>query len=196
MSLPCEPDPVKLIASIFSPQEPLIHEVITELSLSYGPVDWESPPELSLSYGPVDWESPPLFFDRTRYYEKEMGWPLHRRFVSFEQLIPPDDLVKIKLETNQLEEQHIFEGKRLVNIDPGYIGLERLVLATGKNYVHRIYLGKGIYGDLTLVFKKGTFRALEWTYRDYADPEMIEMFNQIRKRYTEQLKDLRKVEKE
>jgi len=57
-------------------------------------------------------------------------------------------------------------------------------------------LGKGIYGDLTLVFKKGTFRALEWTYRDYADPEMIEMFNQIRKRYTEQLKDLRKVEKE
>ncbi|MBW2083491.1 MAG: DUF4416 family protein [Deltaproteobacteria bacterium] len=181
MSLPCEPDPVKLIASIFSPQEPLIHEVITELSLSYGPVDWESPP---------------LFFDRTRYYEKEMGWPLHRRFVSFEQLIPPDDLVKIKLETNQLEEQHVFEGKRLVNIDPGYIGLERLVLATGKNYVHRIYLGKGIYGDLTLVFKKGTFRALEWTYRDYADPEMIEMFNQIRKRYTEQLKDLRKVEKE
>ena len=178
MSQPREPDPVKLIASIFTPKEDLIREVINELSLRYGPVDWESPP---------------MFFDRTRYYEREMGWPLHRRFVSFEQLISPDYLVNVKLETNELESRYLQEGSRLVNIDPGYIGLERLVLATGKNYVHRIYLGKGIYADLTLIYKKGSFRSLDWTYKDYANPKMIEMFNNVRKRYTEQLKERKRL---
>ena len=178
MSQPREPVPVKLIASIFTPKEDLIWEVINELTLRYGPVDWESPP---------------MFFDRTRYYEREMGWPLYRRFVSFEQLISPDHLVDIKLDTNDLESRYLRMGNRLVNIDPGYIGLERLVLATGKNYVHRIYLGKGIYADLTLIYKKGSFRALDWTYRDYADPKMIEMFNKIRKRYAEQLKEQKRI---
>ena len=179
MSQPREPDPVKLIASIFTPKEDLIWEVINELSLRYGPVDWESPP---------------MFFDRTRYYEREMGWPLHRRFVSFEYLISPDNIVNVKLETNELESRYLQEGNRLVNIDPGYIGLERLVLATGKNYVHRIYLGKGIYADLTLIYKKGSFRSLDWTYKDYADPKMIEMFNNVRKRYTEQLKERKRLD--
>ena len=178
MSQPREPDPVKLIASIFTPKDDLIREVINELSLRYGPVDWESPP---------------MFFDRTRYYEREMGWPLHRRFVSFEYLISPDDIVNVKLETNELESRYLQEGNRLVNIDPGYIGLERLVLATGKNYVHRIYLRKGIYADLTLIYKKGSFRSLDWTYKDYANPKMIEMFNNVRKRYTEQLKERKKL---
>ena len=179
MSQPREPDPVKLIASIFTPKEDLIREVINELSLRYGPVDWESPP---------------MFFDRTRYYEREMGWPLHRRFVSFEYLISPDDIVNVKLETNELESRYLQEGNRLVNIDPGYIGLERLVLATGKNYVHRIYLRNGIYADLTLIYKKGSFRSLEWTYKDYADPKMIEMFNNVRKRYTGQLKERKRLD--
>ena len=179
MSQPREPDPVKLIASIFTPKEDLIREVINELSLRYGPVDWESPP---------------MFFDRTRYYEREMGWPLHRRFVSFEYLISPDDIVNVKLETNELESRYLQEGNRLVNIDPGYIGLERLVLATGKNYVHRIYLRKGIYADLTLIYKKGSFRSLDWTYKDYANPKMIEMFNNVRKRYTEQLKERKRLD--
>lgn len=178
MSQPREPDPVKLIASIFTPKDDLIREVINELSLRYGPVDWESPP---------------MFFDRTRYYEREMGWPLHRRFVSFEYLISPDDIVNVKLETNELESRYLQEGNRLVNIDPGYIGLERLVLATGKNYVHRIYLRKGIYADLTLIYKKGSFRSLDWTYKDYANPKMIEMFNNVRKRYTEQLKERKRL---
>jgi len=178
MSQPREPDPVKLIASIFTPKDDLIREVINELSLRYGPVDWESPP---------------MFFDRTRYYEREMGWPLHRRFVSFEYLISPDDIVNVKLETNELESRYLQEGNRLVNIDPGYIGLERLVLATGKNYVHRVYLRKGIYADLTLIYKKGSFRSLDWTYKDYANPKMIEMFNNVRKRYTEQLKERKRL---
>ena len=172
MSAPREPEDVKLVSSLFSPQEPLLGQVIRELQVSFGPVDWTSPP---------------LCFDRTRYYEREMGWPLHRRFVSFRRLIRPEEIVQVKLMCNQTESKHSVAGKRQINIDPGYISLERLILATGKNYTHRIYLSKGIYADLTLVFRKGTFVTLQWTYRDYADPVVINYFNDVRARYKMQL---------
>lgn len=175
MSSPGKPDDVKLISSVFSPREDLIEDVLARLE------------EL---FGPVDWKSPPVFFDRTRYYEREMGWPLHRRFVSFRALVRPDDLPDIKEKTNHIEERHLLDKGREVNIDPGYICLERLVLATGKNYTHRIYLSKGIYADLTLIFNRGTFRPLEWTYRDYADPETITWFNDVRERYKRQIRGI------
>jgi hypothetical protein len=172
MSSPREADDVRLISSIFSPHEELIETAIGRLEEMFGPLDWRSPLVL---------------FDRTRYYEKEMGWPLHRRFVSFRDLIRPEALVEVKIRTNALEKMCIQEGKRTVNIDPGYVCMERLVLATGKNYTHRIYLAKGIYADLTLVFHKGSFRPLEWTYRDYAEEGLIAQFNEIRARYKAQL---------
>jgi len=173
MSAPKQADDVKLLVSVFSPEERLLEEVM-----------WE----LQAMCGAVDWMSPPLFFDRTRYYEKEMGWPLYRRFLSFEKLIRPESLVEIKLETNELEKRYLQEGKRRVNIDPGYIALERLVLATGKNYTHRVYLSKGIYADLTLVFHQGSFQTLAWTYRDYGDPVIIGYFNEVRGHYKSQLR--------
>jgi hypothetical protein len=173
MSAPKQADDVKLLVSVFSPEERLLEEVMRELQAMCGAVDWMSPP---------------VFFDRTRYYEKEMGWPLHRRFLSFEKLIRPESLVEIKLETNELEKRYLQEGKRRVNIDPGYIALERLVLATGKNYTHRVYLSKGIYADLTLVFHQGSFQTVAWTYRDYGDPVIIRYFNEVRKHYKSQLR--------
>lgn len=173
MSAPKQADDVKLLVSVFSSEERLLEEVMRELQAMCGAVDWMSPP---------------LFFDRTRYYEKEMGWPLHRRFLSFEKLIRPESLVEIKLETNELEKRYLREGKRRVNIDPGYIALERLVLATGKNYTHRVYLSKGIYADLTLVFHQGSFQTLAWTYRDYGDPVIIGCFNEAREHYKSQLR--------
>jgi hypothetical protein len=173
MSHPSEAEDVKLISSLFSSEEALIQKII---------------PELETMFGPADWISKGLLFDRTRYYAREMGWPLFRRFVAFRDLISPDSIVDIKLKTQALEEECLLESKRQVNIDPGYISLERLVLATGKNYTHRIYLSKGIYADLTLIFHRGTFRTLEWTYPDYAAYEVIEYFNDIRKRYKDQLR--------
>ena len=175
MSTPKVAEDVKLIASLFSPEEKILEEVILDLKAMY-----RSP----------DWVSPPLFFDRTRYYEKEMGWPLYRRFLSFEPLIRPEAIVDIKLHTNEVEKKYLQGTRRRVNIDPGYIALERLVLATGKNYTHRIYLSKGIYADLTLVFHQGSFQTLAWTYRDYADPGVIGYFNEIRERYKNQLRGL------
>jgi hypothetical protein len=71
---------------------------------------------------------------------------------------------------------------------------ERLILATGKNYVHRVYLSKGIYADLTLIFRKGSFRPVKWTYPDYATPELIGFFNEIRKKYMEQLREMKRLD--
>ncbi|MCF8128955.1 MAG: DUF4416 family protein [Deltaproteobacteria bacterium] len=179
MSRPELSEKVKLIMSLFSPEKALIESVMESLVRQYGEADWISPE---------------MFFDRTRYYEKEMGWPLHRRFLSFKKLIPPEMLVEVKLGTNDLETAFLKGQKRRINIDPGYISLERLVLATGKNYIHRIYLGKGIYADLTLVFKRGGFVPLEWTYPDYADPKMIDDFNTIRSRYLDRLREEKQID--
>lgn len=175
MSSPNEAEDVKLISSLFSPHKELIVRVISELEQIFGPTDWISPE---------------LFFDRTKYYAKEMGWPLHRRFVSFQPLIRPLRIVVIKLTTNRIENENLQDGKRQINIDPGYVSLERLVLATGKNYGHRIYLSKGIYADLSLIFRKGSFGPLQWTYKDYASPEIIAFFNDVRERYKRQLRGI------
>ena len=173
MSKPEKSDEVKLIASLFSSEKALVERAIEQLVNIYGDADWISSE---------------IFFDRTRYYEKEMGWPLHRRFLSFKNLIPPEMLVNVKLKTNEIEKTYLKGEKRRINIDPGYISLERLILATGKNYIHRVYLREGIYADLTLVFKRGGFVPLEWTYPDYAHPEMIACFNTIRAQYLDQLR--------
>jgi hypothetical protein len=179
MSHPHLPEKVRLIASLFSPDSGVIDRAIAQLS------------EI---YGSVEWVSPEMFFDRTRYYAREMGWPLYRRFVSFEELISPETLVEVKLTTNVVENEYLVQGNRRINIDPGYISLERLVLATGKNYIHRVYLAKGIFADLTLVFKRGSFRPLEWTYRDYSAPEMIAVFNELRSAYMEKLREIRRID--
>lgn len=179
MSHPHKPERVKLISSLFSSEKSVIDMVIAQMS------------EI---YGPIDWSSPEMFFDRTEYYAKEMGWPLHRRFISFEKLIPPETFVEVKLKTNEIENGYLMRGNRQINIDPGYMSPERLILATGKNYIHRVYLAKGIYADLTLIFKSGSFRPLEWTYRDYSDPKMIEYFNKLRKTYMQKLREIKRID--
>ena len=172
MSQPSRADDVKLISSLFSSDKAFIHEVIRVLERRFGSVDWTSPE---------------LFFDRTQYYAKEMGWPLHRHFVSFKKLIRPQDVVEVKLETNRIENEYLEDGNRKINIDPGYISLERLILATGKNYTHRIYMSKGIFADLTLIYNRGSFKPLDWTFKDYASPEIINLFNHVREKYKRQL---------
>jgi hypothetical protein len=179
MSQPQEPDPVKLISSIFSAEKEMIDETLAAFCEFHGPAD-----RISRE----------LLFDRTRYYAREMGWPLYRRFVSFENLIPPEGLVAVKLKSHEIEQRYLRNGDRRVNIDPGYVSAERLILATGKNYVHRVYLSGGIYADLTLLYRKGSFRPLGWTYPDYADPDIIAFFNDVREAYMGQLREMRRID--
>lgn len=173
-----EPLPVKLIASMFTASGELLEEAKVRLSQEFGPIDYES--EL-------------LPFDHTTYYAAEFGENLKRRFVSFEELVHPGRLAEIKLLTNALEVEWAVggrprEGKRRINIDPGYVSHSKLVLATTKNHAHRIYLAQGIYAEVTLRFRDGTFRAWPWSYPDYASPPLITIFNQIRGLYVKQLR--------
>jgi hypothetical protein len=173
MSQPKEPMPAKLVVSVFLKEKVLIKSVVEDLMETYGAVDVMS------AWMPFDW---------TAYYQTEMGAPLFRRMIVFRQLIEQQALPEIKRATNDIEKRYVANDKRRVNIDPGYLLLERFVLATGKNFSHRIYIGKQIYADLTLIYRKGGFRALPWTFPDYADSGMHAFLEKARKKYAFDLK--------
>ena len=175
MSLPQAPKPAKLVISLFMKKKRLIDSVAVQLIEKFGLVDIISP-----------WFS----FDYTTYYKTEMGAPLFRRVLTFKKLIKQSALSDIKITTNSLEQQYLLNSDRMINIDPGYMLQERFVLATGKNFAHRIYIGKNIYADLTLIYTKGAFQKLPWTYPDYADKEMLSCLELVRKKYTEDLKQI------
>ena len=102
------------------------------------------------------------------YYDPEMGSDIKKVIFSFRELVPRENLVKVKLFCAALEKKYSENGNRLVNLDPGLLTLENFILATGKNYSHRIYLGKGVFAEVTLMFgKKNVIKELPWTYRDY-----------------------------
>ncbi len=128
-------------------------------------------------------------FDYTGYYEEEMGTGLTRTLITYRKLIKREEIVELKIFTNKLEKVFSFENKRTVNIDPGYIAQEHIILATGKGFSHRPYLGRGVYADLTLVYTKDEYRALEWTYPDYGTAGMRELFRELRHKYADQLKE-------
>ncbi len=188
MSEPREHKLVKLIVGMFTNRLGLFKETLKVLERKHGPVDYESPL---------------LPFDKTDYYEPEFGKDLKRKFYSFKRLIKAEELPRIKILTNNLEKKFGDKrGNRLINLDPGYLAPAKLVLATTKDYQHRIYYGKGIYGEVTLRYKKGvkprgghaplrgSFIPWEWTYPDYRTKKYIEIFNHIRKIYMKQLKNI------
>ena len=154
-----EPDKVKLICGMISARKELFDEVINSLGKAFGPID-------------LTGEMIP--FDLTDYYNDEMGFPLLRRFVAFAELIGPDALVETKIRTNEIEAEFsqrlAGEGKpiRPINLDPGYIAPSKLVLASMKDFSHRIYMGQGVYAEITLMYRKGLWESLPWTFPDYA----------------------------
>ncbi len=173
MSQPEAAQPAKLVIGIFSAQTALIAEAAHDLAGCFGAIDVVS-----------SW----FDFDFTDYYDLEMGRPLRRRLLVFRQPVAQTSLADIKCRTNALERHFCREGRRRVNIDPGYLLKERFVLATGKNYTHRIYLGRGIYADLTLIYQEGGYRPLPWTYPDYADAAMRDFLLLVRRRFDAELK--------
>jgi hypothetical protein len=166
------PQPVKLMCSILA-GEPALIEAAQQA--------------LAERWGALDFVSDLLPFEHTDYYAAEMGPALCRKIVAFERLIDPGDLPDIKIATNELERLWTVSNRRKVNLDPGYLSLAKLVLATTKDHSHRIYLRDGIYGEVTLRFRQGRFQPWEWTYPDYASPTFCAMFDALRARYLTQL---------
>jgi hypothetical protein len=141
---------------------------------------------LERTWGQPDLCSPPMPFTYTDYYDSEMGPGIQRFFVSFRRLVDPSLIADIKVQTNRVEEQFREGEARKVNIDPGLLCLSRFVLVTTKESAHRIPLSSGIYGEVTLLFHKGSFRPLEWTYPDFRSSEYLRILNEIRGLYRAQ----------
>ena len=173
------PRPVKLIAGILSGDERLFalaEEAMTAL------------------WGDIDVHSTIMPFEQTDYYEKEMGADLLRKFVGFTRLIDPGRLAQIKHASNALEGElagshpaRALHTSRPINLDPGYIDPSKLVLATTKNYSHRIYIGESMYAEATLRYHKGNWQAWPYTYPDYASGAYDRFLNEARQLLMDQL---------
>ncbi|MFC1668420.1 DUF4416 family protein [Chlamydiota bacterium] len=139
-------------------------------------------------FGSIESESALIPFHFTEYYCDEMGNEILRQYISFSYLMNQEDIHIIKIKTNLLERNEFsVEFKRHVNLDPGFITLDKLVLATTKPATYRIYLGKGIYAQSTLYFQNGSFHPWEWTYPDYRYHKTIDFFNSVRNYFKVQL---------
>ncbi len=172
MSTLKEPAPVKLFMGLIYEPKARVNEILDQLQEKLGQIDFES-------------NARP--FDHSSYYREEMGDHLLRKLITFQKLIRRDEIVEIKTFTNKLEEVFSYEGSRTVNIDPGYIAQEHIILATGKGYSHRPYLGRGVYADLTLRYIKDEYTVLQWTYPDYGAEEIRDLFKELRKQYVSQM---------
>ena len=182
------PKPAKLIISMFTSDKCLLSIYKRELIKRFGEVDFESNPQP---------------FDFTDYYEKEFGKNLVQKLFSFSTLIKQDELMEIKIVTNDLENNNIDKNikknithhKRKINLDPGYITLDKYILASTKNGPSRIYLNQGIYAEITLRFINKSFVPCEYTYPNYKTKEYINFLNSVRLKYKLQLRENSNVDK-
>ncbi|MFC1594501.1 DUF4416 family protein [Candidatus Omnitrophota bacterium] len=131
----------------------------------------------SKRFGEIDVASPHIPFECTQYYEKELGSNLLRKFIAFEDLIVPGALSEVKVYTIELEEQFRQDGRRAINIDPGYLSAWQVVLASTKNFSHRIYLSHGVFAELTFFYQGKAFQPLPWAYPDFKSKEYLDFFN-------------------
>ena len=163
------PQPVKLFIGMLSSEISLFDEIRERLKAIFGPIDLESP----------IWE-----WRHTDYYSKEMGSVLKRQFIFFRKLINPGVISEIKLKTNELEKQYLNEnGGRRINLDPGYLDSARIVLVSTKDFSHRIYLGNGIYGEVTLIYSGNAYQVLPYTFPDFRTQEYQDIFKKAREMY-------------
>ena len=174
MAEPKEPQPVKLLLGVLYAAE-------EDLCWAKGRLEEE--------FGPIDYVSIPSPFLITNYYEKEMGPDLKRVFFSFLHLVDPGTLASIKLRTNRLEEERLQNGKRRVNLDPGYMDFFKIVLASGKFGGQKIYLGQGICADLALYYDRG-WKPYDWGFPDFRQGGYNQIFTTIRGIYKRQHREL------
>ena len=166
------PMPVKGIAAISLSDLSLWPSVREKIEAAWSDIHLE-----------MDWYS----FTHTNYYAAEMGEQLSKKMIAFTTHWPLNSLPDFKHRSNAIEKDFLLHRNRQVNIDPGYITAAKLILATTKNFAHRIYLDRGIWGDLHLSYRDGHFQPRDWTYLDYREPDVISFFTNVRTTYLQEL---------
>lgn len=145
--------------------------------------------------GPVEIQSAWHPFDQSNYYEKELGKNLKRCLVGFKNIFEPHRLVELKELTTRLEHPSPLpsptrgegEGKRVINVDPGYVDLFKVVLASGKGGGQKVALAKEVHAYTLLRYEKGEWYPFEWTYPDFKEPTYHKDLLEIRKRLKREL---------
>jgi len=175
-----EPNPVKLFVGILAANRDALDAAVDAIEDNFGEADFLSDV----------WP-----FTQTDYYNDQTGDNIIRQFVSLEKLIDPGRLAEIKNTTNKLE-QKLAEKlnapvPRPVNLDPGIIEHSKLILATTKNYSHRIYIGQKMYAEVTLIYHKGNWRFFDYTYEDYRKQCYLDFFSKLRAKLCEQIRKLK-----
>ncbi len=176
MAEPKPAEPVKLFVAVLYARESFLPRVRAALEERFGHIDYTSPR---------------FDFPAAEYYAEEMGAPLFRLFYSFSRLIDPSHLREIKHATNELERRFAREGKRTVNLDPGYVDFGKVVLASMKGHNQKIYLGDGVWADMNLLYEKGKFMPLEWTFPDFREHRYDHALLHMRARYKADLRTWR-----
>lgn len=173
--------PVKLIVGILACDE-------SALAISRG--------VLLDAYGQADLISEIWPFDMTEYYADETGSNMVRQFMAFEDLIDPGRLAAIKHETNRMEQDLVprlnTPYPRPVNFDPGFIEPSKLVLASTKNFAHRIYIGNHMYAEVTMTYNKGKWETFPFTFPDYKSGRYNTFLNDVRQKLVQQLRERKK----
>ena len=141
-------------------------------------------------FGPLDMMSEDYSFNITDYYENEMGPDLKRKFISFNNLIEAQKLSEIKGISNIIERHYIRQHGRSINLDPGYLDMDKFVLASAKYGRQKVYLDKGIYADPTLYFFKKEFHAYSWSFPDFSSGIYNDFFLKVRVQYKRQIKNI------
>ena len=176
MSVIVESPPVKPFAAVFSGDRAHIVAGIVGLNAVL-----EDEPDIV---------SPEFPLTETAYYEKEMGAGLLKVYVSWPGLMAPERLLDLKLAALEWESRNSPDSRRLANLDPGYVFSGGLVLSTGKFRGHRLPLGRGVWGELTLGFQHGQFQPFPWSYLDYQRPDIQVWLMMMRQAYMARLKDM------
>ena len=172
-----EPKPVKLICGILACDSHALQRGRDSFLAEFGQADFLS--EI--------WP-----FTQTQYYKDQTGTNILRQFVAIADLIDPGRLAAVKHKTNQIEQDLAKElpiWPRPVNLDPGLLEPSKLILASTKNFSHRVYIGDKIYAEVTLLSNKGTWRFQEYTYPDYKQTCYQQFFSKVKKRLVEQQKE-------
>jgi hypothetical protein len=170
------PQPVKLFIGVLTSLPEMLPEITSRLSALFGPTD-------------VRTEAFP--FNSTHYYDRELGSPIYRYFLGFSKLIGPEEIAGIKVKTNGVEAALARDNPvvpRPANLDPGYLEQSKIIVASTKNYYHRIYLSDGVYAEVTLHFEDGRWKTLPWTFPDFRNGIYNPFFVELRNVYRDQLK--------
>lgn len=140
---------------------------------------------LTAEFGPIEAVSEEFSFSEefSTYYDDEIGGEGFRRIYSFKELVDPARQADIKIRTNEIEAEFSVDGKRRINLDPGFINHGRLMLATTKETGFRVPLKNGIYTELTLFWARGGWQKFPWSYRDYQSERVQKFITEVRRSY-------------